>query len=173
MTIFQFCDECINTYTNAPSWITPIAQSLSAIAAIIAFVIAWRNLRGLKNTQSLQAQMSLINLENEVRKNYLTLKIADQKYIDETKIQNSDKLVITGIEKANAFELYVSTADKLAALICSDFLTGQFNNRNWKNEYSDIFKKVKEYYEGDETIIPGKSQMINNVKKILDEWQKQ
>ncbi|HRZ32507.1 MAG TPA: hypothetical protein P5335_09230 [Flavobacterium sp.] len=170
--MFQYCHECINEYINAPSWITPIAQSITALVAIFALSVAWKNLRGLKRTQSLQAQMNLISLENEVRKNYLMLKIANQKYSEETQISNSKNILMLSIEKTNAFELYVSTADKLAALIASEFLTGQFEKRNWKDEYLAIFKKVKEYHQGEDSIIPGKDQMINNINKLLIEWSK-
>ena len=172
MSIFQFCNDCYYEYLNAPSRWTPTAQTVSAIAASAAVYVAWKNLGGLKRTQSLQAQMSLISLENEVRKNYIQLKVSIQKYTDEsTKNPSPPTLTMTSLEKINAFELYVATADKLAALLSSEFLKGQFIGRDWESEYSEIFKKVLEYHSGEDSIIPGKSQMINNITILLKEWE--
>jgi hypothetical protein len=69
--------------------------------------------------------------------------------------------------------LYVSIAHKLAALIDSEFLTGQFNNRDWKTEYFDIFTTVKNIHDTDELYNPEKIHMIDNVNKILEKWEKQ
>jgi hypothetical protein len=147
------------------------AQTISIIIAGWALWVAWRNLKGLCRTQSLQAQMGLIQLENEVRKNHSQFKLAFRKYDDEyQKEQDSKHLQMMNIEQTNAFELYVSTADKLAALIDSKFVTEQFHKRNWKDEYSAIFKEVQEYYQADGTIISGKEYMINNINKLLTSW---
>ncbi len=170
--MFQFCNECINHYTNAPSWITPLAQSISAFAAIFVFFVAWKNLRGLKRAQSLQAQMNLINLENDIVINYTKWKLAYYNYTSETEKANPEKLQLVIIEKSSAFEVYVSSADKLAALIGSDFLIGQFENRDWQNEYSVIFKKVQQIHLTEDSIIPGKDQMIRNINQLLTMWAK-
>lgn len=42
-----------------------------------------------------------------------------------------------------AAEIYITSADKLAALINADYLHNQFPCRDWKKEYHDIFQKVK------------------------------
>jgi len=170
MNTFQCCHEYIYESINALSWITPAAQIISAIAAILAFIIACRNLGGVKNAQSLQAQMNLISLENEVRKNHVLFKNAIQKYVDESNKSNMSDLPALDLEKRNAFELYISTADKLAALINSDFLTGQFKKRDWKSEYADFFKSVQKQFISDDIIMPGKNQMISNIEKLLQKW---
>ncbi|KAA6347802.1 hypothetical protein EZS27_004755 [termite gut metagenome] len=142
----SYCNEYIN------------ARIISVIIAGCALFVAWRNLKGLWRAQSLQAQMGLIQLENEVRKNHSQFKIAFRKYDDEyQKKQDSTLLQMMNIERTNAFELYISTADKLAALINSQFLKGQFHKRNWKDEYFAIFEEVKKCYQSDDTIISGKN----------------
>lgn len=168
--MFQFCQECYNEYKNAPSWIGLLLQFVSAAVAAFALYIAWKNLRGLKRTQSLQAQMNLIQLENDVRKNYLQLKVANQKYVDETLKPTPQNLPMLSLEKSNAFQLYVSTADKLAALIRAKFLFGQFEGRNWKEEYIAFFKQAQEIHQTDDTFIIGKAEMIRNIDKLLTEW---
>lgn len=168
--MFQFCQECYNEYKNAPSWIGLLLQFFSAAVAAFALYVAWKNLRGLKRTQSLQAQMNLIQLENDVRKNYLQLKIANQKYVDETQKPNPQNLPMLSLEKSNAFQLYVTTADKLAALIRAKFLIGQFEGRNWKEEYDAFFKQVQEIHQTDDAFIIGKAEMIRNINNLLSEW---
>jgi hypothetical protein len=149
------------------------AQTISLIIAGFALLVAWHNLKGLWRTQTLQAQMGLIQLENEMRKNHSQFKIAFQRYVDEyQKKQDFTHLQMIHIERTNAFELYISTADKLAALINSKFLTGQFHRRNWKNEYFSIFEEVKKCYQSDDTIISGKKHIINNINKLLTSWEK-
>jgi hypothetical protein len=146
-------------------------QIISMMIAGGALFVAWHNLRGLWRAQSLQAQMGLIQLENEVRKHHSQFKIAFQKYNDEYQEEHdSVRLQMMSIEQINAFELYVSTADKLAALIDSKFVTEQFHKRNWKDEYFAIFKEVQEYYQSDDTIFFGKEHMINNINKLLASW---
>jgi len=164
--MIQFCEECYQEVINAPSWVTPLAQSVTALAAVWALRFAWKNLRGLNRAQSFQAQMNLISLENEVRKNLIHYKIVCEDYA-KADLQHIDLLVI---KKLNAFELYVSSADKLAALINAKFLSEQFPDRDWKLEYKDIFKSVVTYHEGEKTIIPGKAQMIRNINALLLYW---
>lgn len=169
--MFQFCNDCIYEYVNAQSWISPLAQSVTATAASIALVVAWRNLNGLQRTQSLQAQMNLITLENEVRKNHSQFKIAVEKHSralnEESEFKNLPTLTV---EKDSSYEIYISSADKLAALIKSDFLVNQFRNRNWQEEYSAIFEKVKTYSQGN---VDSNDDLrgIRNIDILLTEWK--
>jgi hypothetical protein len=164
--MFQFCDECYLEFLNAPSWLTPAAQWTSAVLAGLALYIAWKNLGGVKRSQALQGQMNLITLENEMRKNLILYRQALEKYAKGT-LENADELTNRKIE---AFELYVTSADKIAALINADFLSEQFPKRDWKAEYQEIFNKVISYHEGEDMIIPGKSQMIRNIQNLTVKW---
>jgi hypothetical protein len=140
---------------------------MSVIVAAMALGVAWKNLRGLKRSQTLQAQMNLISMENEIRKNHVRYKVANEEYYNATSIQNISNLVN---KKTNAFEIYISSADKLAALINADYLHNQFPGRDWKKEYHDIFQKVKKYHQGEDSIIPGKDYMVRNIDVILKKW---
>jgi len=164
--MFEFYRDC--TFMSSSSWITPLAQTISAIAASFAFIIAVKNLGGTKKTQSLQAQMNLITLENEVRKNCILYKDA----ASELSIPQKDMRLIFE-KKINAFEIYLSSADKLAALINAEYLNSQFPERNWESEYREIFVKVVDYHKGEDTIIPGKNEMIRNIVLLLDKWSKE
>ncbi|MDR2120108.1 MAG: hypothetical protein LBP64_04445 [Tannerella sp.] len=147
--------------------LTPIVQLTSVIVAAIALCVAWKNLRGLQRSQTLQAQMSLISLENEVRKNHIQYKAA-VKECDNV----NDKDISSLVNKAtNAFEIYITSADKLAALINADYLRDQFPGRDWKKEYSEIFQKVKYYHQSDDKIIPGKEYMVRNIDETLKRWK--
>jgi hypothetical protein len=149
--------------------LTPITQLTNAIVAAIALFVAWKNLRGLKRSQTLQAQMNLISLENEVRKNHIQYKAAVKECSNVTNGQDISNLVN---RKTNAFEIYITSADRLAALINADYLHDQFPGRDWKKEYNDIFQKVKTYHQVDEEIIPGKEYMVRNIDKTLKKWAK-
>jgi hypothetical protein len=164
--MIQFCKECYQEVINAPSWITPLAQSVTALAAVIALVVALKNLKGLKRNHTLQAQMNLISLENEIRKNLMKYKIILDEY------SKADLTRIDGImtERLNAFELFVSSADKLAALIIADYVKIQFPERDWQNEYRDFFNRVKRYHTSEDTIIPEKDKMMLNVDLLLTKW---
>jgi len=112
--------------------------------------------------------MSLIALENEMRKNLILYNQSLDDYAKAT-IANADEYAK---KRVNAFELYVTSADKLAALINSDFLNKQFLDRDWEAEYKEIFNKVVSYHESEDIIIPGKSEMIRNIKTTIRKWDR-
>jgi hypothetical protein len=168
--MFEFYRDCTFEQLSAHSWLTPTMQFISAIIAGFALYIAWVNLRGLKRTQLFQAQTNLINLENQVRTNLATLKLIDYKWKKSGDAKMIDDFNRLTVEKINAFELYISSADKLAALIDSEYLKEQFKNRNWKEEYFDIFSKVIDYHKNEDSIIPGKDKMVNNISNLLKTW---
>jgi hypothetical protein len=142
---------------------------LSVIVAAMALVVAWKNLRGLQRSQTLQAQMNLIAMENEVIKNHIQYKTAIEEFYNAASI-NMQCISNFGINKTNVFEIYVTSADKLAALINADYLHNQFPGRDWKKEYHDIFQKVKKYHQGEDAIIPGKEYMVRNIDETLKKW---
>jgi hypothetical protein len=149
--------------------LTLFAPILSAVVAALALGVAWKNLRGLQRSQTLQAQMNLIAMENEVIKNHIQYKTAIEEFYNaaNTNIQSISNFVIN---KTNAFEIYITSADKLAALINADYLRNQFPYRDWKKEYHDIFQKVKKYHQGEDAIIPGKEYMVRNIDETLKKW---
>ncbi len=161
--MFQYFRDCTIQLAGSPSWIGLILQIITIIIAIFALYVAWNNLGGVKRAQNIQAQMNLINLENEMRKNRINYKMLVDEY---AKIKNTDRT-----KELNAFELYLSSADKLAALINSEYVQEQFPKRIWKDEYFELFKWVRIYYEGEDTIIQGKDKMIQNVLQSLKSWE--
>ena len=166
--MIQFCNECYQEFLNSPSWLTPTAQWTSVIVASIALYIAYKNLGGVRRSQALQGQMNLITLENEMRKNLILYKQSLDDYA-KAELGNVDEFAK---KRVNTFELYLTSADKLAALINSDFIYEQFPDRNWEAEYKEIFKKVISFHESEDIIIPGKSEMIRNIKKVIAKWDK-
>jgi hypothetical protein len=135
-----------------------VTQIMSAVFAAIALYIAGKNLGGIRRGQALEAQMNLISLENELRRNHIQYETVLKKWLEGS--PDTDGLM-------NAFELYMTSADKLAALINEDYLHKQFPNRNWEDEYKEIFLEAKRQNEGNRTIIPGREQMIRNINKVL------
>jgi hypothetical protein len=152
--------------------LTLFAPFMSVIVAAMALGVAWKNLRGLRRSQTLQAQMNLISMENEIRKNHIHYKVAIEEYYNATNIQEISIQEISNLvsKKTNAFENYMTSADKLAALINAKYLHDQFPGRDWKKEYHDIFQKVKKYHEGEDSIIPGKEYMVRNIDETLKRW---
>ena len=172
MIIFQYCSDCFQEFLNAPSWITPLAQSVTAGVALIALIVALRNLRRVKINQALQAQMTLFSLENEVRKNQSNFKVASLKHELAAAIQGPIPPSVLLMEKTNAFELYLSSADKLAALLKKDYLNKHFKPiRNWNEEYKEFFQKVRTFYDSEHPFIAGTTNMISNVNELLVEWE--
>lgn len=164
--MFQFFGKYYQEFAAAPSWITQIAQLTSTIVAGFALYIACKNLGGIKRSQALQGQMNLISLENEMRKNSIQYKISLDEY-SKAELKDAESF---GLKRINAFELYVTSADKLAALINADFLNEQFPNRDWETEYREIFHSVISFFEGEDIFVPGKSEMIRNIDKLLKKW---
>jgi hypothetical protein len=142
-------------------------QIVSAIVAAFALLVAWKNLGGLKRSQSLNAQMNLISLENEVRKNKFEFDNALQN-IAKDNIAEDKREELLFIQK-KMYELYISTADKLAYLIASDYLIKHFEKRDWKKEYSEIFKDAYKIYTTEE----GRNDVnqITNIEKLLKQWE--
>jgi hypothetical protein len=159
---------------------TVFAPVMSAVAAMLALYVAWINLRRLQNGQTLQAQMNLISLENEIRKNHIQYKVAVEEYTAAAdkvaaKATVNEEYYATVLrnfadKKTNAFELYITSADRLAASINADYLHTQFPGRDWKKEYSEIFKRAKEYHLDYVTIIPRKEYMMRNIDETLKKW---
>jgi hypothetical protein len=166
--MFQFFGEYYQEFINAPSWLTPAAQWTTAIVAGTALYVAWQNLGGVKRSQALQGQMNLISIENGVRKNLVQYRVSLEEYA-KAGLTNADEFVK---KRINAFEIYVTSADKLAALINADYLNEQFPKRDWEEEYKEIFQQVISSYQGEDMFIPGKSQMIRNIVKLVNKWNK-
>jgi hypothetical protein len=139
--------------------LTQFVPFMSVIVAAMALWVAWRNLRGLKRSQTLQAQMNLISMENTIRKNHIQYKMASEEYTNVTNsgVTNSQEIANFMSRKTNAFEVYITSADKLAALINADYLHDQFPGRDWEKEYSEIFQKVKIYHKEKIQLFRGKN----------------
>jgi len=178
--MFNFYKECSQEFFNTSSWLGLFLQFSSVSVAAIALYIAWIRLAGLTRSQALQAQMNLISLENEMRKNGIQYKYVLNEIRKITKVTQHDfseanKNLMDQLneKRINTFELYITSADKIAALLNSKYLTEHFPERNWKDEYNEIFQSVMIQYEGEETFIPGKANMIKNTTIILKHWNPQ
>ncbi len=170
--MFEFYRDCSFIGQNTSSWFTLILQLATPLIALCAVIIALRNLAGLTRAQSIQTHMNLIALENEIRKNHATFKISALNHKNATKstsekILTSLQLDTLKLEEDNAFIAYVNSVDKLASLINAKYVQEQFNERDWKNEYEEIFKDVKNLSDGYFIIITNKSSLITNIDKVL------
>ncbi len=174
--MFEFYRDCIFEVQNSSSYIGFFIQIIGTIISLSILYIAYTNLLGLRRTQSVQIHMNLITLENEVRKNSENLRMATNKHKKTTDI-NADikelELALLIETRDNAFVLYVTFVDKLASLVNTDYLKKQFQNRDWKTEYIDIFKDARSYFDYYDIEISGKSQMIRNINILLDIWDKE
>jgi hypothetical protein len=175
--MFDYCNECTQEFAGSSSWLTPLVQLASAGIAAWALYVAKVNLNGVRRSQILQAQINLINIENEVRKNGALYKATLLQYsqvsaefakknpnlaiADFTKISELDD------KKISTFEAWVSSADKLAALINADFLRSQFPGREWKKEYGSFFSKIKRDHKNELGLIEDKNNMVRNIEKLL------
>lgn len=171
--MFTFCFDCIQEYLNAPSWLTPTFQFWTAFIATLAFFVAKFNLDGVRRAQSLQAQMNLINVENEVRKNYSNFMVSTKTFEKESLNQQGDKIEQYKTEKETATELYFSSVDKLATLINSDFVIKQLKNKEWKREYFNDFKKAKRLYDVEKQTNVGLATRIDELTKIIEKWEQE
>ncbi len=174
--MLEFYKDCIFEVQNSSSYISIFIQIISAITSISILYIAYTNLLGLRRTQSVQIHMNLITLENEVRKNSEVLRMAINKHRITTEIEENIKpldLALLIETRDNAFVLYISSVDKLASLVNTDYLKKQFQNRDWKTEYRDIFDDARYYFADYDMVISGKSQMIRNITILLDIWDKE
>lgn len=171
--MFSFCFDCIQEFLNAPSWLTPAFQFWTAIIATLAFIVAKYNLDGVRRAQSLQAQMNLINVENDVRKNYSSFMVSTNKFEKEALNPGSENIEQCKIEKETATEIYFSSVDKLATLINSDFVTKQLKTKEWKREYFDDFKKAKRLYDVEKQTNLGFATRIDELTKIIEKWEQE
>lgn len=174
--MFEFYRECSFVGQNTSSWITLVLQAATPLIAFFAFKIAKKNLEGLARTQSIQTHMNLIALENEIRKNKATFKIITYNYKDATKSTNAGTLTqlqldTLKLEEDNAFIAYVNSVDKLASLINAKYVQEQFDKRDWKNEYEEMFKKVKSTSDDYLIRLTNKSSLITNLDKTLINWR--
>ena len=159
--------DCVFQYVSHQSWVTPLAQTISALAGVATLFVAWRNLRGLRRAQMIQAQVNLIDLETKARTYYVAYRETVQSYADN---KDPAKVQVLNIKAAGALEIYIATVNRLAALIDSDFLTGQFDGRDWKSEYDEIFKQALQYYNDDTMIFPGKSALASDLTRLVGRW---
>lgn len=153
-----------------------IIQTLTLLTAAIAIFIAYKNLNGFRRTQFIQTHMNIINLEKDLRIKRTELKAATFEYarvtnVSDEKDYNEELIRKKSIEKDIAFELYVSAADKLALLMNTKQFKEQQKSKNWTDEYIDLFKETKEEFDNHTAVIPGKRNMINNIKITLEEYK--
>lgn len=174
--MLEFYRDCTFEVQNSSSYISIFIQIISAITSISILYIAYTNLLGLRRTQSVQIHMNLITLENEVRKNSEVLRMAINKHRITTATDENIKpldLALLIENRDNAFVLYISSVDKLASLVNTDYLKKQLQNRDWKAEYRDIFDDARYYFADYDMDISGKSQMIRNITILLEIWDKE
>ena len=175
--MFEFYTNNTFEGQNSFSWIPIIVQLITLGIALFALRTALKslntanqNLEGVSRTQSVQSHMNLIALENEVRKNIANRAIATY----ENSKAKEDDIELLGIKENNAFILYFISVDKLASLVKTDYLKEQFKNRDWKNEYYDIFDDARISASNYIAISSGKSQkMIQNITILLDIWDEE
>jgi len=171
--MLEIYKECTFTSSSSFNWI----GFLTLCVAAFALYIARTNLIALKRSHKVQSHMNLINLENEVRRNNVKLKESIQEHTNSTtqeELQNYDpkKIIQAKTNRENCFEIYVTSVDKLASLIGTDYLSKQFSNRNWKEEYHDFFKKVMVIYQDHTLEFQNSEYKIPNFEKLLEEWNK-
>ena len=175
--MFEFYTNNTFEGQNSFSWIPIIVQLITLGIALFALRTALKslntanqNLEGVSRTQSVQSHMNLIALENEVRKNIANRAIATY----ENSKAKEDDIELLGIKENNAFILYFISVDKLASLVKTDYLKEQFKNRDWENEYYDIFDDARISASNYIAISSGKSQkMIQNITILLDIWDEE
>jgi hypothetical protein len=173
--MFEFYRDCSFLSQSAPSWITLVLQAATPLIAFFAFKIAKKNLSGLTRTQSVQTHMNLITLENEIRKNHAAFKIAMLNYTNATTGNNANtitqlQLDTLKMEQDNAFIAYVNSTDKLASLINAKYVQEQFDKRDWKNEYNEMFIDVKSISDNYLIALTNKSSLITNLNKSITNW---
>ena len=168
--MFEFYTNNTFEGQNSLNWIPIIIQLCTFAVAAYAVYTARESLNGVSRTQSVQSHMNLIALENEVRKNIANRAIATY----ENSKAKEDDIELLGIKENNAFILYFISVDKLASLVKTDYLKEQFKNRDWKNEYYDIFDDARISASNYIAISSGKSQkMIQNITILLDIWDEE
>lgn len=166
-----FCFDCVEQTTSGETIVSIIIRGLTAVIATFALYVAYRNLRSVRNSHALQAQMSLITLEKDVRKNRSQFRedsSAFSKAMNKARKGGVPNEIYLAYSKS--FEYYVSSADKLAAIILTGNLKIHFPTRNFRNEYEDIFMEVQKIYETSQ--IFSSNEKINNLIELLskDEW---
>ena len=188
--MFEFYTNNTFEGQNSFSWIPIIQVIIQLFTLSIASIALYtarkslntsnKNLEGVSRTQAVQSHMNLITLENEVRKNGENFRMATKKHKITTDKDTEKSNLLTELELMfimdtmdNAFVLYMNSADKLASLVNTDYLKKQFQNRDWKTEYMDIFKDARSYFDDYDIEISGKSQMIRNITILLDIWDKE
>lgn len=173
--MFEFYSDCSFLTEQNSSWITYLIQLAPILIAFIALIVAYYNFKAFRQTNSVQTHLNLINIENDIRKNNTILRMITKEYNDSTSVSsqqqlNESEISRLSLEKVNSFELYISSVDKLASLISTDYLKSQFDKRDWKAEYHELFKEAKDIFDGESSLIFGKKNMIQNLKQILDDW---
>lgn len=173
--MFEFYSDCTFPTENNSSLISILIQLAPIVIAFIALIIAYYNFKDFRQVNSVQTHLDLINLENDTRKKHSELKTNSKKLTDYSANSteatfNALELERLSIEKINSFELYISSVDKLASLINTDYLKGQFNKRDWKAEYLTVFQNAKDIFNNETNIIPGRNEMVKNLNTTLNKW---
>jgi len=171
--MLDFYKDCSQEFSSSTSWVTPAAQTVSALAASLAFWIGIKNLRGITRTQALQAEVTLINFENQIRKLHGEFTIAERKYAVATESKDEkirEEIPSLAVTKQSSLDIFVSSAERLASLINSENISKQLVGRTWEEEYKDLFTNVQSYWE---TEMEGSgNKKIPNILSKLEEWGK-
>lgn len=172
--LFQYCKDCIVQSVTTPAVISAVAHALTAAFAICAYFLARRNLQGLSNNQTLQAEMHLFGLEKAVISDMSRQRklVRELDALYNTPDPNDVVQSIAIQEKAQRLRGEISDlakelshpANRLAHLMDSHAVSYFFPKRPWEKDYLVLFKDVVDITESLTEV------NVDKVKSKLEEW---
>lgn len=151
-----------------------IGTIVAGFAGLVALVIAFFQLGGLKKSLQHSNLMAIFNIEfelnrrkekdAEIRKDILQ-KINGR---DESQIPDSEKDLIRSLDgyRLQAYENYLNAFDRLAFFI----IKGSFQEEDFKLEYRDM---LFDTIENDSDSMFGTGSRYRNMKKLYDKWKEE
>lgn len=172
--MFEFCNDCFVENINSSSYLTLGIQLITLIFVVLTYFLARNNLNRLTRSHLVQSEMHLINLGFQLKKSLTDLKKSTHEYdqiykIHATSGQNEFLVEKYRLEKDQALQLCLASADQLATLIQSDSIQEQFGSRDWERQYRSAFEQVIVITSGQILY----QSLTQNVIALLDRWNNQ
>ncbi len=172
--LFQYCKDCVVQSISIPAVISACAHVFTAAVAICAYLVAKHNLEGLRNNQTIQAEMHLFGIEQSLSSSMARQRRVSREKGELTKrtipddsgerVALQQELEKLTEEENDLIKEISRSANKLAHLTNSTAVNYFFPKKEWKQDYSELFRDVVD-------ITDDRQEMnVHKVKSKLEEW---
>jgi hypothetical protein len=153
--------------SEVPNWISAISTAAAALTAIIAVILAYKQLGNLNKTLAMNVLSAVLQLESEMnaRKERVDAVSAAIRKEGIKSKPNKALIEILGDELDGYLENWLNASDRLAYCIINGYLP----ERDWRVEYRQYFDKLVVDHESRF----GAGTLYTNIVDLNHKWKRE